>query len=66
MKNDRENVLISLRISTARLAVEAIRNGATPTDVLIAVNRGLDSAGEVSRTTIEFATPTRRELRLVQ
>jgi hypothetical protein len=64
MKNDRDNSLISLRQQTARLAVAAIRNGASVTDVLIAVNHGLDSAGEVVHAEIEFVPTVRRDLRL--
>lgn len=66
MKNDVEGALVSLRQSTARLAVAAIRLGATPTDILIAVNRALDFAGQVVRTEIEFTPSPQREARLIQ
>jgi hypothetical protein len=61
MRDEKAESILTLRQSTARLAVEAIRKGASATDILIAVNRALDSAGEVSRIRIEFTNSGRHQ-----
>jgi hypothetical protein len=65
-RNERQEVLLTLKQSTARLTVEALRLGCSPTDVLCSVNRALDEAGEVSRVTIEFVGASRHAVGLVQ
>jgi len=66
MRDEKAESISTLRQSTSRLAVDAIRKGASATDILIAVNRALDSAGEVSRTSIEFVDSGRQRVQRVQ